>query len=1000
VASAVGVHDLGPLELSVGGGSRSRIRGRQMTVILASLAMNANRVVPVDALIDALWGEDASTGAWSTLDSHVFRLRKELEPDRPAGTAPSVLLKQSNGYQLVVAVDQVDSLRFAALAEQAGTLAAAGRHDEVLRRCDEALGLWRGPVDPVVADADWSQAWLARMTELRAQIDERRIEALIRSGGPERALAEFDGLLRESPFREHLHALRMVALYRCGRTEEALAAFEEVRSALRDELGLTPGPELRRLHEQILNHDAALAPSGSGSGTALTAPAAAAPAPPPRPPQVHLPVVMTALVGREADLVRVDGLLRTHRLVTLTGTAGTGKTRLAVEVARRCAERYPDGVWFVDLAPVAGGELIAETVLSTIGVATTAAGSSHDALRTAVHGRRMLLLVDNCEHLLTDVVPVLTTLLDGGEELTVLATSREQLELDGELIYPVDPLGLPAAADGDSAAVELFLARLGTAAPQVVATADAQELRDRAVEICAGLDGLPLAIELAAARARVYGLEEIRDQIRFDPTQLARIGRPGTPRRRSLQSELDWGHRLLSAEEQLVHRRLAVLPGPFSLAAAAATTGMAGAELAELLPMLVNRSLLTSAPAPRPGGPTLFRQLVVVRGHATRALAQAGETEATLDRRDAWVSGLASVASRTDRLELRRRYRVVDDDYAAVRAMLQRSLVDEPSRAGARMAGWLHAYWYYRGRLLEAVRWLTLAATALDGGGAAAAPGPAAAPAADAIDEAWVHLGLAKMLAHQGRTDQARSHSERGLAVADRIAPEHLSAFGLDVAIQAGNMWSAGDPGTARQLLTRTTELAAATRDVVLEVLSEATRCLVESDVVEPARTIARAEQVYPRARALELDVAAWMAARAGSYAALGAADADSGMLWSGRVIDLHLREGGELGGAFVEMRANFLTLAGHHRTAVVLYSAARAQRDREGLAWRSAPETSTLLDRARAALDPGEYERAWQEGKDLTLDGVVHIAVDLDSGVVEPPAPEQAARAAPRSSS
>lgn len=312
------------------------------------------------------------------------------------------------------------------------------------------------------------------------------------------------------------------------------------------------------------------------------------------------------------------------------------------------------------------------------------------------------------------------------------------------------------------------------------------------------------------------------------------------------------------------------------------------------------------------------------------------------------------------------------------------------------MAGWLHAYWYYRGRLLEAVRWLTLAATALGDGGATAAP----APAADAIDEAWVHLGLAKMLAHQGRIDQARLHSERGLAVADRIAPEHLGAFGLDVAIQAGNMWSAGDPETARHLLTRTTELAATTREAVLDVLSDATRSLVESDVVEPARTIVRAEDVYPRARALELDVAAWMAARAGSYAALAAADADSGMLWSGRVIELHLREGGELGGAFVEMRANFLTLAGYHRTAVVLYSAARAQRAREGLAWRSAPETPALLERARAALDPDDYERAWQEGEGLTLGGVVHVAVDLDRRVVEPSAPTRAAPAASRSSS
>jgi hypothetical protein len=263
---------------------------------------------------------------------------------------------------------------------------------------------------------------------------------------------------------------------------------------------------------------------------------------------------------------------------------------------------------------------------------------------------------------------------------------------------------------------------------------------------------------------------------------------------------------------------------------------------------------------------------------------------------------------------------------------------------------------------------------ALDAGSA-----PTDDAAGEAIDEAWVHIGLAKMLAHQGRIERARWHGELGLAVTDRIEPEHLGAFGLDVAIQAGNMWSAGDPGTARELLARTAALAAATGDPVLDVLAEATRSLVESDVVEPEATLVRAEEVYPRARGLDLDVAAWMAARAGSYAALSAGDAETGMRWSERVIELHLQEGGELGGAFVEMRANFLAMAGDHRAAVQLYSAAQAQRRREGLEWRSAPETDQLRARARRALSPSEYERAWRDGADLTLREIIQAAVDLD---------------------
>lgn len=960
------LHDLGPLEVSISG-SRQPIRGRQPAAILVLLVIHANRVVPVDALVDALWGDEVSAGSVSTLDSHVFRLRKQLEPGRVPGEPSTVLVRQGNGYRLVIDGDQVDSLRYARLVEEAAVSAASGRYVECLRLCDEALEVWRGSPGGVVADADWAQSWVARMSELRAQLGERRTDALIESGDPERALVEFDALIQEAPYREHLHALRMMALYRSGRTEDALSAFEEIRSTLARDLGMSPGPELQQLHQRILRHDAGLGYVGPADPPARVAVPA---------PDVRLPTTTSALVGREADLARVGELLAAHRLVTLTGTAGTGKTRLAVEVARRSAERYPDGVRFVDLASISSGDLVAEVVLSTVGATATAVGSPHEALRSSVQGRRMLLVVDNCEHVLSEAALVVSVLLGAGSDLTVLATSREYLELDGELILPIDPLGLPGATGDHSAAVDLFLERLEAGAPQTVATADPDDVRALAEEICVGLDGLPLAIELAAARARVYSLREIRDQVRSDPTRLARIGRPGTSRRQSLQAALDWGHRLLSPEEQLVHRRLAVLPGPFGVDAASATVGLPPEDLADLLPMLVGRSLLTSGPAPRPDGPTLFRQLVVVRGHATRALAQAGETEAALDRRDRWVAALATVASRTDRLELRRRYRRVDDDYAAVRAMLQRNLVDRPSRVGARMAGWLHGYWYYRGQLLEAVRWLELAVSALG-----APVGESAGESRDdAIEVAWVHLGLAKMLAHQGRLDESRRHSERGLAVSDRLAPEHLGAFGLDVAIQAGNLWSAGDAGTAQQLLGRTAELAASHDDPVLGVLLAATRSLVRSDVDDPALTLERAEEAYRKARALELDVAAWMAARAGGYAALAAGDAGTGMLWSGRVIELHLREGGQLGGEFIEMRANFLTMAGDHRGAVVLYAAARAQRRREGLEWRTAARTDELAARARSALRPPEEEQARREGEELTLNDIIHTDVDLDS--------------------
>ena len=373
--------DLGPLVVETDDVERTP-GGTRPAVILAVLLANANRRVSTDALIDAVWGEHASPRAGSTLESHIWRLRQVLEPGRARREAPTVLIGETGGYRLLARSDQVDSMRFDQLAEQLRHLPvdSVGAALQVVERCDDALGLWRGDAYDSLTDYGQLASIARRLEEVRAEVGERRIAALLAADKPEQALADLVPLLEAAPFREGLWAHRMLALYRTGRGEAALHAFRDARRTLLDEVGLEPGRQLHDLQHRILEHDDALLLSRSV--VALTAVVTGAAAPEvPAPDVAHLPAITTDLIGRDRDLGRLQELIPETGLITIIGAAGCGKTRLAIEAAAATALNFPDGVWFVDLTSIDQAELVIEVVGATLGLSSPVVGSPLDGLR-------------------------------------------------------------------------------------------------------------------------------------------------------------------------------------------------------------------------------------------------------------------------------------------------------------------------------------------------------------------------------------------------------------------------------------------------------------------------------------------------------------------------------------------------------------------------------------------------------------------------------------------
>ncbi|MDT0350161.1 BTAD domain-containing putative transcriptional regulator [Pseudonocardia charpentierae] len=944
------------------------VNGIRLVAALALLLVHAGRHVSVDALAEAMWGGQATPRSASTLDSHIWRLRRLLEPDRGRGAPAELLLRDAAGYRLLATTDQVDSMRFARLADEAVALLADGQPERVLRRTDEALALWRGTPFTPVSDEPWARPAVARLEELHAQVRERRIEALIAVGDPERALADLEPAIAAAPLRERLWAHRMLAAYRCGRTEQALAAFRAARELLLDEVGVEPGPELRGLQARILAEDPALlGPARTVAGRQRPQETA-----PDRAVEVHLPVRHTRMIGRDDERDRIAALLAAHPLVTIVGTAGCGKTRLAIEAARAVAPRFPDGVWAVDLTTAEGGDQVLPTIASAVGLAVPTAGTFADALRAFSRGRRMLLLLDNGEHVLDDVAELVDSLLVDGTELAVLCTSREPLDIDGEVVWSLAPLPLPDP-DADartSPAVALFLERLGAADRALGATVlDDPQCLELAVRICRAVDGVPLAMELAAARARAFTLDEIAEQVGTDASALARIGR-GRPEHRkadhhrTVRFAVEQSYRVLPADEAALHRAVSVVPGPFTPALAAALAALPIGDTHELLARLVHRSLLVSLGPAGPGRPTRFAQLATVRGHAAHAAGQdpVADPDALTARRDRWVEELVTAHPRLGRPGEVGWFAALDDDLVALRATLHRNLVDAPSRCGVRIASRLGLYWYYRGMMVEARHWQERATSVADG---------------MPLDRALVRYMLGGSLAMDGRPDLGLPLIAAGHDAVRGTPDEHAPLRGEVLAILSGALFVAEQDEAGRANTADVREIAVATPDGSLDLLADLSTLLSGAGTAQPEQVIDRASAVYDDAVAGDNSFVAWMASEAAVNAALAGGDVESGLRWSDRMVSQHralrVREGPTL----LELRADLLALADDAPAAVRLFAAARAHSQRAGLRWPSREITTELVARATDALDRVEFEDAWQQGGRMSLD-------DLGVTVVE----------------
>ncbi|SHH01908.1 Predicted ATPase [Jatrophihabitans endophyticus] len=615
---------LGPLAARDDTGAVIDVAGARLRTLLARLAVDADRPVAVSTLVHAVWGDDPPAEATNALQTLVSRLRRALGGIAPVTQSPS-------GYRLAADPGDTDAGRFRSLAADGAAALRQGRAADALVLLDDALALWRGLALADTRDlADDLAARAGELDDLRLTASLDRVEAQLLVDPSRVDAGELERAVADHPLHERLAATLIRALAAAGRTPEALQAYEALRGRLADELGVDPSAELRELHLTLLRGDTVTAdPAGPDGDRGAAAPR-----------RTNLKAQLTSFVGRDDEVARIAKSLEANRLVTLVGPGGAGKTRLAAEAADRILDTAADGVWLVELAAVTSGADVPQAVLASVGLRDIhvldrrAAANARDAmtrLRDGFAQRSAILLLDNCEHVIDAGARLAEQLLGECPGLRVLATSREPLGITGETLLAVPPLALPAA--GATAvdalgfpAVRLFVDRATAVRPDFV-------LRDEdvpdVVEIVSRLDGLPLAIELAAARVRTMPLPDVAARLSDRFRLLTGGSRTAMPRHRTLRAVVEWSWGLLDDVERGVVERLAVFPAGITAASAEAVCAdlLDPADVPDCLASLIDKSLLQPV-----GEGRRVRMLETIREYGADRLAERGELGAARDR--------------------------------------------------------------------------------------------------------------------------------------------------------------------------------------------------------------------------------------------------------------------------------------------------------------------------------------------------------------------------------
>ena len=678
---------LGSFEVRTDDGVFADVPGARLRGLLIALALEPGHAVPKTTLVDWIWGERPPSEAANALQRLVSRLRKAL----PEGLVEG----QSDGYRLRVEPDAVDAVRFERLVGQA-------RNDEGLRRVGllrEALALWRGAAMQGVGlqDSAAFDAAVTRLEGLRLTAMEDRFDAEISLGHGAELVTELTDLVAAHPVRERLVAALMRALVATGRDTEALLVYQRTREALADALGVDPSPELSALHVALLRGEL-----GRREDSRKT----------------NLRAELTSFVGKDADVAAVRELIAEHRLTTLIGPGGSGKTRLATETARTLLGDLPDGAWLVELASIGADGDVAQSTLAALGLRDALLGEAPNAeptdrLIAAIREREALLILDNCEHVIESAAAFAHRVLGECPRLRILATSREPLGITGEALWLVEPLALPSedASPGEiesSPAVRLLRDRARAVRKDLTTDAHTSTIMAR---VCRALDGIPLAIELAAARLRTMSLDQLAHRLDDRFRLLTSGSRTALPHHRTLRAVVDWSWELLTDAERMVLRRLAVFSGGASLEAAERVCAGDGAEqeqVLEFLTALAEKSLLLTEGdrAPR------YRMLGTIKEYAGHRLAEAGESDLARRAHLAYFTELAETADphlrRAEQLEW---LAVLEAEHDNIGSAMRGAIAAGEAQGAMRLAAGAGWYWWLGGHKAEGNELITAAIT-------------------------------------------------------------------------------------------------------------------------------------------------------------------------------------------------------------------------------------------------------------------------------------------------